>query len=1119
MEEQQNKDADNKSAAEVIDKTNTDGGNLSEPSPTFPVNPEPHSDVAPHRLPVIEDSASGQPNAQRNAQVDIASLESEKEKDEEKDKDKEDDEKEETETDNEVATDETLGQTDLPEPAQETEEVETAEADSGSGGSLFSPSTLGWSAAALAGLGLALSSGGGDDEPPLEVPTVSLDTDTGVDGDGITTTGVFSVGNLESNATWEFSLDGGSSWNAGQGNSFTITEDGSYSVSVRQTRDGTSFEVSAQLSITIDTGAPIISSGASAAIDENSGISQVIYTASSDDSADAAESLSYSLADGSDAALSIDPVSGAVTLDSDPNFETQSQYSFTVVATDGAGNTGEQSVTLDINDLDEVAPVLLSIDSSVANQTVTLAYDEALSETAIPDIADFSVKQNASELTITAVSIVGDQVILSLNEAPPSGPLQVTYTGGAIQDIAGNIGPQFTQIIVSDGYLRGVEIYADENNDGVADPDELLEGVTSNAQGEIILEGDLASSNLIITSGVNVDTGAVNEFSLSAPAGYSVVNPITTLVSSIINNSAGATSTEDAEALVIDSLGLQLDSEGGGLSGYDPISDQSEDALANRVVTAQVASILAVAASSGEDEAASEAAQQAVLDNLVATIETAAPLVLDSDSVAELLTSADGESLVNVELLAELGSAVDQLSEVDSLDAIVSVQAALTDKIAPDAPSLDLSDETDSGIKGDVITSQAAPTIRISFEVEAVDGTSVVVGDTVSFWNPEVTTIEGAANVKITQVDLENGFIDIAVDALSEGLTTFNSLVTDIAGNQSALAALPVRLDTTKPVITSDDLVGSIDENSGAGQAVYTVTADDVGGGVSFSLVEGSDTALSIDATTGIVSLSTDPDFETQDDYSFTVRATDAAGNVSESLPLLLGIGNQDESQPSITSLDSSLAVEGGGEGQIVYTATSDDSGDISGGVTYTLAENSDPLLSINSLNGQVTLAANPDAEVQSEYLMTIVAADGAGFTDSKDVTILVDTGPLITSSLLSAVTENDPSNQIVYTATATNIENPDEAITFSFGTVADDRLSIDSQSGQVTLLESPNFEATPEYAFTVKATAESGKATEQLVRVEVANLDEVAPSITSGATATSDENSGAGQVDLYRNS
>ena len=123
----------------------------------------------------------------------------------------------------------------------------------------------------------------------------------------------------------------------------------------------------------------------------------------------------------------------------------------------------------------------------------------------------------------------------------------------------------------------------------------MLEGVTSNAEGEIILEGDLASSNLIITSGVNVDTGAVNEFSLSAPAGYSVVNPITTLVSSIINNSAGATSTEDAEALVIESLGLELGDGGAGLSGYDPISDQSEDALANRVVTAQVASILAVA--------------------------------------------------------------------------------------------------------------------------------------------------------------------------------------------------------------------------------------------------------------------------------------------------------------------------------------------------------------------------------------------------------------------------------------------------------------------------------------------------------------------------------------------
>jgi len=57
-----------------------------------------------------------------------------------------------------------------------------------------------------------------------------------------------------------------------------------------------------------------------------------------------------------DSQLSIDSETGAVTLATDPDHETQSQYSFSVIATDAAGNSSEaQSVTLDITDLDDAA--------------------------------------------------------------------------------------------------------------------------------------------------------------------------------------------------------------------------------------------------------------------------------------------------------------------------------------------------------------------------------------------------------------------------------------------------------------------------------------------------------------------------------------------------------------------------------------------------------------------------------------------------------------------------------------------------------------------------------------------------------------------------------------------
>ncbi|MDC6171481.1 cadherin repeat domain-containing protein, partial [Paucibacter sp. XJ19-41] len=91
---------------------------------------------------------------------------------------------------------------------------------------------------------------------------------------------------------------------------------------------------------------------------------QVVYTASSTDAGDIATgSTSYSLkAAGDHAAFSINASTGAVSLTGNPDYETKSSYSFTVVATDAAGNASEQAVTLAINDLvDETAPSVASI--------------------------------------------------------------------------------------------------------------------------------------------------------------------------------------------------------------------------------------------------------------------------------------------------------------------------------------------------------------------------------------------------------------------------------------------------------------------------------------------------------------------------------------------------------------------------------------------------------------------------------------------------------------------------------------------------------------------------------------------------------------------------------------
>jgi methionine-rich copper-binding protein CopC len=76
------------------------------------------------------------------------------------------------------------------------------------------------------------------------------------------------------------------------------------------------------------------------------------------DTGDISGGVHYSLKAGGDAAdFSIDSATGAVTLTGNPDYETQSSYAFTVVATDAAGHATEQAVTLPIGN---VGPTVVS---------------------------------------------------------------------------------------------------------------------------------------------------------------------------------------------------------------------------------------------------------------------------------------------------------------------------------------------------------------------------------------------------------------------------------------------------------------------------------------------------------------------------------------------------------------------------------------------------------------------------------------------------------------------------------------------------------------------------------------------------------------------------------------
>ncbi|MDD4950444.1 cadherin repeat domain-containing protein, partial [Sulfuricurvum sp.] len=154
--------------------------------------------------------------------------------------------------------------------------------------------------------------------------------------------------------------------------------------------------------------------------------------------------------------------------------------------------------------------------------------------------------------------------------------------------------------------------------------------------------------------------------------------------------------------------------------------------------------------------------------------------------------------------------------------------------------------------------------------------------------------------------------------------------------------------------------------------------------------------------------------------------------------------------------------------------------------------------------------------------LSGIIAAAGSGGgkgdSGSGNIKAIDTIAPTITSTTTATtINENSGSSQVIYTATSTDSADiTTGSTTYSLKTTADSNLfSINSSTGEVSLIGNPDYEAKSTYSFTLIATDSANNSSEQTVTLAIANLDEVAPTITSGGSANVDENTSASYV-LY---
>jgi len=842
-----------------------------------------------------------------------------------------------------------------------------------------------------------------------------------------------------------------------------------------------------------DTAAVITSLGVADAINENSGAGQVIYTATADDSADVqAAPIRFSLADGSDDALSIDAATGEVSLADNPDHEIQAQYSFTVVATDDAGNVSEgQSVTLSINDLDEAAPEITSADqieavveNSGENQVIyTVTADDSA------DLSSGVIVYSLSDDSDAGLSFDAESGEVSIT-ASPDAETQDHYSFTVIAtDSVGNASEKSLTVSVTD-IDEQAPTFNSANTANAIDENSGHNQVIYSAQADGNDDAEGASVTYSLEEGhdtalaINGETGEV----------YLLANP-------------------DADA-----------------AGSDHYS-------------------FTVVAT----DAVGSTTKQAVTLN-VNNLDDTAPTVTPGDSVVITENRAD---LLIYTAIADDSHDVSggvTFSLAEGSDSALSINAETGDVSLSSSPDY----EAQSGYQFTVVATDAAGNISASNEVNVavvnLDEVAPVITSGISgvavIENSDAGQVVYRADASDTDTDFNDAISysfagahdGFAINALTGEVSTtaefnyeiqtqhsFVVIATDGSLNQSVgkpVTVVITNLDDTAPEITSATDAGSIVEETGAGQVIYTATADDSAdissGPVLFSLAEGSDTALSINAETGEVTLTNDPDYEVQVGYTFTVVATDAEGNFSEK-DVTLAVTNNPLDDYGVSVPDGLISPisENSGAGQVIYTAA------VINGVSYALGEGSDPALSIDSATGNVTLADKPDADMKDAYSFSVIATNVLGDTDAKNFTLnianLDDTAPVITSgdtaidinfSLNGQLNENSEANQVIYTAEADDSADISGGVSFSLTGYSDNALSIDSQTGEVTLTESPDYETQSQYNFTVIATDAAGNASEQAVSLDINNLDDTAPVITSADVANGiDENSGAEQV------
>ncbi|MBC6427565.1 MAG: cadherin domain-containing protein, partial [Ekhidna sp.] len=259
-------------------------------------------------------------------------------------------------------------------------------------------------------------------------------------------------------------------------------------------------------------------------------------------------------------------------------------------------------------------------------------------------------------------------------------------------------------------------------------------------------------------------------------------------------------------------------------------------------------------------------------------------------------------------------------------------------------------------------------------------------------------TITGGNDGTVFAIDGSTGQITVAkaLDHETKDEYRLTVMADDSNGGttEATITVTVTDVNENAPMMTSA-VAASVAENTPAGTAVLTVTADDADASatITYRISGGADrNSFSIDEDTGVLTFNTAPDFEmpgsadNDNAYEMEVTASDGPNSVTQTITINVNDVNEAPvfAESSVTF---SIAEDAAIDANVGDEVTAADE-DAEQHLTYSITAGNDNGDFAIDGNGQITVARPLDYETTPSYTLTVTAADDGAGTLSATATV-----------------------------------------------------------------------------------------------------------------------------------